>query len=74
MQTSVGATRAEQSSILGHETVGIQDQVGLQERALCNSVQYFNATALLDQLKYLGNDVKEHCRRLWEGNVLPYLV
>ena len=38
MHASVGATRAEKSSVLGHETVGIQDPVDPQGRVLNNLV------------------------------------
>ena len=64
MHAKVGATRTEQSSALGQETVGIQDSVGDKKMVLNYDMQNAFASAHLDQLEDLGANVKEHHRRL----------
>ena len=64
MHTRVGAIGTDKYSVLQWETVGIQDQVGMQCKVLSNDMQYAFATAFLDQLEDYGTNVKEHLRRL----------
>ena len=64
MHAKVGTIRTGQCSALGQETVGIQDSVGDKRMVLNYDMQNAFASALLDQLEDIGNDVKEHCRRL----------
>ena len=61
--TSMGTTRVDHSTVLVWETVEIQDPVSPCKRVtLCEPVQSFEATALLDQLQELGIAVREHKR------------
>ena len=60
----VGAMGTDKWSVLGQETVGIQDPVGTQHMILSNDMQYIFTSALLDQLEDYGANVKEHYRRL----------
>ena len=53
-----------QSSVLGQETVGIQDSVGDKRMVLNYDMQNAFASALLDQIEDLGANVKAHHRRL----------
>ena len=64
MHTRVGAIGTDKYSVLGWETVGIQESVGMQCKVLNNDMQYAFATVLLDQLEDYGIDVKEQYRRL----------
>ena len=64
LHTSVGAIGTDKCSVLGQETVGIQDPVGTQCTILRNDMQYAFASTLLDQLEDYDTDVKEHHRRL----------
>ena len=64
LHTRVGAIGTDKYSVPGQKTVGIQDPVGMQCKALTNDMQYVFATALLDQLEDYGTNVKEHHRRL----------
>ena len=64
--TSMGTTRADCSIALGQETVGIKDPGSPYKKVtLKEPVQSFDATAFLDQLRDMGNDVSEHHKRLW---------
>ena len=64
MHTRVGAIGTDKYSVPGWETVGIQDPVGTEHTVLSNDIQYAFSSALLDQLKDYGANVKEHHRRL----------
>ena len=64
MHAKVGAIRTEQCSALGQEIVGIQDSGGDKRMVLNYDMQNAFASALLDQLKDLGPNVKEHHKRL----------
>ena len=64
LHTRMGAIGTDKYSVLGQETVGIQDPVGNQSKVMNNDMQYAFATALLDQLEDYGAKVNENCRRL----------
>ena len=64
MHTRMGAISTDKYSVLGLETVGIQDPVGTQSKVMNNDMQYAFATGLLDQLEDYGAGVNEHHRRL----------
>ena len=64
MHAKLGAIGTEQSSTLGQEAAGLQDSVGDKRMVLNHVMQNVFASALLDQHEDLGNNVKEHCRRL----------
>ena len=64
LHTRVGAIGTNKCSVLGWETVGIQDPVDTQCMVLSNDMQYAFASALLDQLEAYCANVKEHHRRL----------
>ena len=64
MHTRVGAIGTDKYLVPGWEAVGIQDPVGTQHIVLSNHMQYAFTSALLEQLKDYGADVKEHHRRL----------
>ena len=59
-----GTIRTGQSSALGQRTVGFQDPVGNRSLVMDHEMQNAFASALLDQLKDVGTNVKEHLRRL----------
>ena len=62
---TMGATRTDQSTALGWETVGIQDPESPYKKVALNEpVQSYDATALLDQLEELDIDISGHHRRL----------
>ena len=67
LHTRLGAMGADKYSVPSWETVGIQDPVGTQHMVLSNAMQYAFASALLDQLEDYSTDVKEHHRRLRNG-------
>ena len=67
LHTRVGAIGADKYSVPGQETVWIQDPVGTQHMVLSNDMQYAFTSALLDQLEDYVPNVKEHCRRLRNG-------
>ena len=64
LHTRVGPIGTNKCSVLGQETVGIQDPMGTQCMVLSNDMQYAIVSALLDQLEDYGTNVKEHHRRL----------
>ena len=64
LHTRVGAIGTDKCSVLGWETVEIQDQVGTQHTVLRNDMQDAFTSVLLDQLEEYGTNVKEHHRRL----------
>ena len=64
MHTRVGAIGTRRGSVPDWETVRIQNPAGTQYTVLSNDRQFAFASALLDQLKDYGTDVREHCRRL----------
>ena len=64
LHTRMGAISTDKYSVLGQETVGIQDPVSTQSKTMKNDMQYAFGTALLDQLEHYGTNVNEHCRRL----------
>ena len=64
LHTRVGAIGTDKYTVPGWETVGIQEPVGTQCKVLSDDMQYAFDTALLDELKDYGADVKEHHRRL----------
>ena len=63
MQTREAATGAKQYSALGQKTAGFQEPVGHRHMVNDDMQQAF-ATALLNQLKDMGEDVTGHHRRL----------
>ena len=60
----MGAISTDKYSVLGQETVGIQDPLGSKSKVKNNDMQYAFATSHLDQLEDYGTNVNEHCRRL----------
>ena len=70
MHTRMHAISTDKYSVLGQETVGIQDPVGAQSKVMNNDMQYAFATALLDQLDDYRADVNEHHRRPGLGSIL----
>ena len=64
LHTRVGVIGTNAYSVLGQETVGIQDPVGTQDMVLSNGMQFAFASALLDLLGDHGVNVREHHRRL----------
>ena len=64
MHTRMGAISTNEYSVLGWETVEIQDPVGTQSQLMNNDMQYAFATAFLDQHEDYGINVNEHHRRL----------
>ena len=60
LHTRVGATGTDKCSVLGWETVGIQDPVGTQHTVLSNDMQYAFTSALLAPMR-LSN--RQHTAR-----------
>ena len=64
MHTRMCAISTDKYSVLGQETVGIQDPLGTQSKVMNNDMQYAFVTALLDQLEDHGTNANEQCRRV----------